>query len=133
MGPAKIADQLHDLHPTQISVIHREAKMGLGTAYVTGFNWSIEHGAECVIQMDSDFSHSPSYLPALLRSWIGMTWWLARDTFRAASSIRAGALPLPTEQMGEQHLGCADPGVGGAGRNSWFQVLEPPCARARLA
>jgi dolichol-phosphate mannosyltransferase len=62
-GTGAIADQLHDLHPDQVSVIHRPGKMGLGTAYITGFQWAIAHGADCIVQMDSDFSHSPNYLP----------------------------------------------------------------------
>ncbi len=62
-GTGQIADQLHDQNPNRVSVLHRPGKMGLGTAYVTGFQWALEHGADCIIQMDSDFSHSPSYLP----------------------------------------------------------------------
>jgi len=62
-GTGAIADQLHDQFPDRVSVIHRPSKMGLGTAYVTGFQWAIEHGADCIVQMDSDFSHSPTYLP----------------------------------------------------------------------
>ena len=59
----QIADQLRDQHPDRIFVMHRPGKLGLGTAYITGFKWALEHGADCVIQMDADFSHSPSYLP----------------------------------------------------------------------
>ncbi|MDE3091691.1 MAG: glycosyltransferase, partial [Chloroflexota bacterium] len=44
-------------------VLHRTGKLGLGTAYITGFQWALAHGAECIVQMDADFSHSPSYLP----------------------------------------------------------------------
>ncbi|MBI5032277.1 MAG: polyprenol monophosphomannose synthase [Chloroflexi bacterium] len=62
-GTGQIADQLHTECPNQVFVMHRPGKMGLGTAYITGFQWALAHGADCVIQMDSDFSHSPSYLP----------------------------------------------------------------------
>jgi dolichol-phosphate mannosyltransferase len=61
-GTGKIADDLSEKNPARVSVIHRPGKMGLGTAYVTGFRWAIERGADYVIQMDSDFSHSPNYL-----------------------------------------------------------------------
>jgi len=61
-GTGKLADDLREKHPARVSVIHRPGKMGLGTAYVTGFRWAIERGADYVIQMDSDFSHSPNYL-----------------------------------------------------------------------
>ena len=43
--------------------MHRPGKMGLGTAYVTGFKWALARGADYIVQMDCDFSHSPSYLP----------------------------------------------------------------------
>ncbi len=62
-GTGHIADQLHAQKPTQVDVMHRPGKMGLGTAYITGFQWALARGADCVIQMDADFSHSPSYLP----------------------------------------------------------------------
>jgi dolichol-phosphate mannosyltransferase len=62
-GTGKIADALRAKNSNRISVMHRSGKLGLGTAYVTGFQWALEHGADCIIQMDCDFSHSPSYLP----------------------------------------------------------------------
>jgi dolichol-phosphate mannosyltransferase len=62
-GTGRIADQLHAQQPERVFVIHRPGKMGLGTAYLMGFHWAVDRGADCVIQMDSDFSHSPSYLP----------------------------------------------------------------------
>ncbi len=61
-GTAQIADDLHEKNTPRVSVIHRPGKMGLGTAYVTGFGWAMARGADYIIQMDSDFSHSPSYL-----------------------------------------------------------------------
>jgi len=62
-GTGKIADELRDRNRDCVSVMHRSDKMGLGTAYVTGFQWAIEHGADYIVQMDCDFSHSPNYLP----------------------------------------------------------------------
>jgi dolichol-phosphate mannosyltransferase len=62
-GTGQIADQLCAQDRNRLSVMHRPGKMGLGTAYITGFQWALEHGADCVIQMDADFSHSPDYLP----------------------------------------------------------------------
>ena len=64
----RIADDLQKKNLASISVLHRPSKMGLGTAYVTGFRWALERGADFVVQMDSDFSHSPSYLPST-RQW----------------------------------------------------------------
>ncbi|MBI5649493.1 MAG: glycosyltransferase, partial [Chloroflexi bacterium] len=63
----KIADALRDQNPGRVSVIHRAGKMGLGTAYVAGFHWALERDAACIIQMDTDFSHSPDYLPQFIQ------------------------------------------------------------------
>lgn len=65
-GTGDIAEQLATTYSPRLSVMHRPGKQGLGTAYVSGFGWALEHGAQCVIQMDADFSHSPAYLPLML-------------------------------------------------------------------
>lgn len=66
-GTGRIAEELaQTLYPGRLHVLHRAGKMGLGTAYVTGFTWALEHGADYVIQMDADFSHSPAYIPKML-------------------------------------------------------------------
>lgn len=65
-GTGRIADELAAQHAPHIQVLHRERKQGLGTAYIAGFHWALEHGADQVVQMDADLSHSPSYLPLML-------------------------------------------------------------------
>ncbi len=65
-GTADIAEELARLHPGRIEVLRRPGKMGLGTAYKDGFRRALEQGAEAVVQMDADFSHSPSYIPQML-------------------------------------------------------------------
>lgn len=50
----------------RVSVVRRAGKLGLGTAYLAGFAWALEHGAEAVMTMDADFSHHPRYIPAIL-------------------------------------------------------------------
>lgn len=62
-GTGQIADRLAAAHPGRLRVLHRVGKEGLGTAYLSGFRQALEAGAEVVVQMDCDFSHSPSYLP----------------------------------------------------------------------
>ncbi len=62
-GTGVLADQLHTEHPERVQVMHRSGKLGLGTAYVQGFRKAFEEGADYVVQMDADFSHSPNYLP----------------------------------------------------------------------
>ena len=47
-------------------MIERSGKLGLGTAYLTGFNWAIENNYDYAIEMDADFSHPPKDLPRLL-------------------------------------------------------------------
>lgn len=49
----------------RLFLIERQGKQGLGTAYLTGFKWALEHGYDYIFEMDADFSHSPSDLPRL--------------------------------------------------------------------
>jgi len=65
-GTGAVADELARTYAPRMAVLHRPAKQGLGTAYVAGFAWALEHGADCVVQMDADFSHSPAYLAQML-------------------------------------------------------------------
>jgi dolichol-phosphate mannosyltransferase len=64
-GTGRIADRLATSDP-RVEVLHREAKEGLGPAYIAGFRRALEGGAGLVIQMDADFSHDPAYLPRLV-------------------------------------------------------------------
>jgi dolichol-phosphate mannosyltransferase len=61
-GTGQIADDLHMRDP-RVHVLHRPSKLGLGTAYVRGFQHAIAHGYDLVFEMDADFSHDPKYLP----------------------------------------------------------------------
>ncbi len=65
-GTGEIAEEIAARHPGLVNVIRRPSKMGLGTAYVTGFRYALSQGAQHIIQMDADFSHSPSYIPVML-------------------------------------------------------------------
>ncbi len=64
-GTGEVADALAAEHP-EVQVIHRTGKLGLGTAYTTGFRRALALGAERILTMDADFSHLPSYIPLLL-------------------------------------------------------------------
>ena len=66
-GTGHIADGLAAADE-RVSVIHREGKLGLGTAYLRGFRHGLDRGYEFLIEMDSDLSHDPQYLPDLLRA-----------------------------------------------------------------
>lgn len=65
-GTGRLADDLATADPERIAVIHRPGKLGLGTAYKTGFRQALAQGAEVIIQMDADFSHSPDYIPTMI-------------------------------------------------------------------
>ena len=64
-GTGGIADRLAAEHEG-VEVLHRPRKEGLGPAYIAGFRRALAGGAELVLEMDSDFSHDPAYLPRLL-------------------------------------------------------------------
>jgi len=65
-GSGAIADTLANQYPGRVQVVHQPAKLGLGRAYITGFHLALDRGADYIIEMDADFSHSPSYVPTLL-------------------------------------------------------------------
>ncbi len=64
-GTGELADRLAAEHP-EVRVVHRPAKLGLGTAYRAGFNRAIQMGVPLIMTMDADFSHNPRYIPAML-------------------------------------------------------------------
>lgn len=52
----------------RVFIVERSGKLGLGTAYIAGFKWAIEHKYDYIFEMDADFSHAPSDLPRLLKA-----------------------------------------------------------------
>ena len=52
----------------RVHVVHREGKLGLGTAYIAGFRWALERKYDLVFEMDADFSHNPEMLPEFLQA-----------------------------------------------------------------
>ena len=56
-----------DKYSKQLFLLKRAGKLGLGTAYVAGFNWGLERNYEVIMHMDADFSHNPKYIPQFLR------------------------------------------------------------------
>ena len=61
-GTAGIVKGLQAEFPQRLHLLERSGKQGLGTAYLTGFKWSLEHGYDYVFEMDADFSHNPDDL-----------------------------------------------------------------------
>jgi dolichol-phosphate mannosyltransferase len=65
-GTGRVADQLVEQYPGRFHVMHRSGKLGLGTAYIQGFQWALEQGYQYIIHMDADFSHPPEFVPQML-------------------------------------------------------------------
>ena len=61
-GTAAIIKGLQVEFPERLHLLERSGKQGLGTAYLTGFKWSLDHGYDYVFEMDADFSHNPDDL-----------------------------------------------------------------------
>ncbi len=64
-GTGAICDELAAADP-RINVMHRAGKLGLGTAYIQGFEWGLARGYDYLFEMDADGSHDPKYLPQML-------------------------------------------------------------------
>lgn len=65
-GTANIVKGLMtDEFKDRLFIIERSGKLGLGTAYIAGFKWALEHGYDYIFEMDADFSHDPNDLPRL--------------------------------------------------------------------
>jgi|UniRef100_A0A7C3YSC7 dolichol-phosphate mannosyltransferase len=66
-GTGEIVEKMKEHNP-RIHLIRREKKMGLGTAYITGFKFALQNNYDYAIEMDADFSHSPDDLPRLIEN-----------------------------------------------------------------
>lgn len=69
-GTAAEVKKMQESTP-RLHMIERKGKLGLGTAYITGFKWALEHGYDYIFEMDADFSHDPADLPRLLEACEG--------------------------------------------------------------
>ena len=67
-GTASIVKTLQQEFPERLFMIERTGKLGLGTAYIAGFKWSLEHHYDYIFEMDADFSHNPADLPRLYKA-----------------------------------------------------------------
>ena len=64
-GTANIVKHLQETFAGRLFLVERQGKLGLGTAYICGFKWAIEHHYDYIFEMDADFSHNPNDLPKL--------------------------------------------------------------------
>ena len=109
-GRGRVTEELADKYGrSRLEVMHRAAKEGLGRAYTAGMSRAVGSGAEFVVQMDSDLSHSPQYLPQMLGTLLSADatwssgramWWVPALTpsgrftarcFRGSRRVRATA------------------------------------------
>jgi len=65
-GTGKLAEEIASRN-SRVKVMHRPGKLGLGTAYVSGFKYALQNGYDVVFEMDADFSHHPRYLVPMLK------------------------------------------------------------------
>ncbi|MBR4827085.1 MAG: polyprenol monophosphomannose synthase [Bacteroidales bacterium] len=70
-GTADVVKGLQKEFDGRLHLLERSGKLGLGTAYLTGFKWALEHGYDYIFEMDADFSHAPGDLPRLLAACTG--------------------------------------------------------------
>lgn len=64
-GTSLIVKKLQSEFVNKLFMVERKGKLGLGTAYITGFKWALEHNYDYIFEMDADFSHNPTDLPKL--------------------------------------------------------------------
>jgi len=64
-GTADIVKELQKIHKAKLHIVERKGKLGLGTAYIYGFKWALQHEYEYIFEMDADFSHNPDDLERL--------------------------------------------------------------------
>ena len=67
-GTAAAVKKLQEEFPDRLFLVERSGKLGLGTAYLTGFKWSLGHGYDYTFEMDADFSHNPDDVPRLYQA-----------------------------------------------------------------
>lgn len=67
-GTAEIVRKLQNEFAGSLNMVERTGKQGLGTAYIAGFRWALEHNYDYIFEMDADFSHNPEDLPRLYKA-----------------------------------------------------------------
>ncbi len=67
-GTASIVEELKRSQPDRIHLLQRSGKQGLGTAYIAGFHWALDHGYAFIFEMDADFSHNPRDLQRMQKA-----------------------------------------------------------------
>ena len=66
-GTGELADRMSE-QDSRVHALHRQGKLGLGSAYRDGFRWALERDYDLVFEMDADFSHDPTYIKKFLKA-----------------------------------------------------------------
>lgn len=67
-GTGERVQKLQSKHTRSLHLLERSGKLGLGTAYIKGFQWALDQGYQYICEMDADFSHNPQDLPRLFKA-----------------------------------------------------------------
>ena len=122
-GTGEVADELAAADPA-VHVLHRPGKVGLGAAYVAGFQWGLSRDYDVLVEMDADGSHQPEQLPSLLLALedadlVLGSRWVAGGSVSDWPATADGAV------AGRQHLRAALAGAGAARRDRRFPGVPP--------
>lgn len=90
-GTGRTIDRLAKQH-TNVNVIHRPKKLGIGSAHMDGINWAYDHHYKVLITMDCDFTHLPKYIPDFIRN-SGNYHVVVGSRYLSSKSIEAWSLP----------------------------------------
>jgi dolichol-phosphate mannosyltransferase len=92
-GTGELAERLKEEHAGRLDVLHREGKLGLGTAYIAGFKYGLARDYEAICEMDADFSHDPAYLPRLIAALEGGADLALGSRYKGGGGTRNWTLP----------------------------------------
>jgi len=85
-GTGQIAERLNERYARKVHCMHRPGKLGLGSAYIQGFKYALQNGAQLIGQMDADFSHPPDKLPSIIEAVKGC------DVVLGSRYVKGGSL-----------------------------------------
>ena len=111
----------------RLFLIERSGKLGLGTAYIKGFKWALEHKYEYIFEMDADFSHDPNDLP---RRRIRRGYWF---TLRKRSERGELAYRQSADELFRFEICKVRNWVQGARHYRWLQMLQEKSTRNHRA
>ena len=107
----------------RLFILERQGKLGLGTAYIMGFKWALEHQYDYIFEMDADFSHDPNDLPRLYAACHDEGYDVAIGS-RYVSGVNVVNWPIGRVLM--SYFASKYVRMVTARHHCWFQVLQTP-------